>query len=341
MRILIIADPGIPVPPKGYGGIERVIFGLACAYKKMGHTVTLMASSESSVEGVKTIFHSKSGFPAKSTTVILTLIKVWIHLLFNAKQYDVIQNFGRLANFFPIWYSNQMKFMCYQRQISRRNIEWANKLHPSQFQWIACSRHLINGFSNAEWWSIIHNPFSSNSNDSELFSGRNESLIFLGRLEQVKGCHHAIEVAKAINLPLVIAGNISKDNRERTYFNTMILPNIDEGAIQYVGEVDETQKREVLSKAGVLLFPIEWDEPFGIVMVEAMSYGTPVISFNRGSAKEVIDEGVTGFVVDSIDEMKKMVPLALSLNRALCRQRAFQRFSIEKIASEYLQLMKR
>lgn len=338
MKILLIADPGIAVPPTGYGGIERVIAGLARSYSVMGHDVTVFASYGSCIEGTRSIIHSPIGFPAKKSTVALALFRVWIHLMIYGSRYDLIQNFGRLANLIPVWWSSSLKFMCYQRHISQLNIQWATYLRPRRLEWIACARHLTLQLPQRNDWKIIPNPFGSNLLKNEVKEGVKPSLVFLGRLDRIKGCHHAIEVSKSLNLPLTIAGNISQDEKEINYFNSMIVPEIDGVAIQYIGEVDDDQKAELLAQAGVLLFPLEWDEPFGIVMVEAMSQGTPVIAFNRGSATEVIDQGITGFVVNTIEEMKYAIPSALKLNRALCRQRAEERFSQQRIAKEYLTL---
>ena len=338
MHILLIADPGIPVPPAGYGGIERVIAALASDYVAKGHRVTLMGSSGSKLEGVEIIEHSRAGFPAKKITVLSALFRVWFHLLFRGRRYDAIQNFGRLANLLPVWRSGQPKLMCYQRHIHRPTIQRALFLHPRHLHWIACSRHLTASLPNPASWKIVHNPFGPGLMSDHEREVR-KSMVFLGRLDRIKGCHHAIAVAHSLRIPLIIAGNVSSDPAEQTYFHSCLLPSIDDDLIRYVGEVDDVRKQEILAEAGVLLFPIEWDEPFGIVMVEAMAQGTPVIAFNRGSAPEVIDHGRTGFLVESVHEMKGKVAAAFALDRSLCKQRAVERFSTSTISAQYLRVI--
>ena len=163
-------------------------------------------------------------------------------------------------------------------------------------------------------------------------------MIFLGRIEKIKGCHTAIEVAKATNNKLIIAGNISKLPEEIDYYEEEIKPKIDGKQIMFVGEVNDVQKNEWLGKAKALLMPIEWNEPFGIVMIEAMACGTPVLGFNRGAIPEVIDHGVNGFISENKEEMMKHVQQCETIDRSAVRRIAEERFSVEKIGSEYLSL---
>jgi glycosyltransferase involved in cell wall biosynthesis len=161
-------------------------------------------------------------------------------------------------------------------------------------------------------------------------------LIFLGRIEKVKGCHSAIAIAKATNNKLIIAGNISPLGDEQEYFKQQVEPYIDGTQILFVGSVNDSQKNEYLGKCKALLFPIEWNEPFGIVMIEAMACGTPVIAYNRGSVKEVVDEDITGYKVEAIDGMIEAVKVVQRINRKHCREQAKKRFDVQHIASNYL-----
>jgi glycosyltransferase involved in cell wall biosynthesis len=163
-------------------------------------------------------------------------------------------------------------------------------------------------------------------------------LIFLGRIEKVKGCHTAIAVAKATNNQLIIAGNISPLQDEQQYFQEQVAPYIDSKQIIYVGQVNDVQKNEYLGQSKALLFTIEWNEPFGIVMIEAMACGTPVIAFNRGSVSEVVDEGISGFKVDSVKDMQEAVQQIKTIDRRNCRAQAKKRFDVKVIAEQYLNL---
>ena len=161
--------------------------------------------------------------------------------------------------------------------------------------------------------------------------------MFLGRLDRIKGVHTAIEVAKATGHQLIIAGNISHTPDNLNYFKTEIEPKFDE-QIKYIGALNDAEKNIWLGKAKALLFPIEWDEPFGIVMIEAMACGTPVIGFRRGSVPEVIQDGVNGFVVDNAMQMIASIDKVNDINRFTCRETAKNKFKTSLIAKQYLHM---
>jgi glycosyltransferase involved in cell wall biosynthesis len=146
-------------------------------------------------------------------------------------------------------------------------------------------------------------------------------------------------VAKATGNRLLLAGNISALPEEKRYFETEIQPHIDGRQIEYVGPLNDAQKNQYLGRAKALLFPIEWNEPFGMVMVEAMACGTPVIAFNKGSVPEVVENNITGYVVSDADEMKIYVNKVYQLSRAACRESAKARFDVSEIAKQYLSLL--
>lgn len=160
-------------------------------------------------------------------------------------------------------------------------------------------------------------------------------------MDRVKGVHSAIAIAKATGIPLVIAGNVAPDGENRDYFTCVIRPQIDNINIRYIGPVNDEQKNHLLRKAKALLFPIEWDEPFGIVMTEAMACGTPVIALRRGAVPEVISDGVDGFVCDSVEQMVDAVGKLDKLDRRDCRIKVESRFCDEVVVSQYLDLYKR
>jgi glycosyltransferase involved in cell wall biosynthesis len=228
--------------------------------------------------------------------------------------------------------------MCYQREITRKNIEIFNFLPNRDMMFSGCSADLVERAAAPGKWVAIHNgadfeQFTSNSHVPD-----DAPLIFLGRVERIKGCHTAIEVARQTGRRLIIAGNISQLPEERLYYEAEIKPNIDGSQIIYVGEVDDRQKNEWLGKSKALLMPIEWDEPFGIVMIEAMACGTPVIGFKRGSVPEVVEEGVTGFIINDKKEMVEAVKKIGNIDRGSCRRIAEARFDIKHIAFQYLNL---
>lgn len=329
------------MPPIGYGGIERVVALLAGEYSNQGHFVTILASKGSNIEGVHICYNGKQIFPQSTGNKIIAVIKTWVHLILNFNEYDLIQNFGRLLFLLPICKTDIKKIMCYQRKISSRNIKCFNMLRPKNLFYSGCSLSLISDVSLSGSWSFIHNPIDESIYRLNENIDNNSPLIFLGRLEYIKGCHIAIEVAKQTNNKLIIAGNIVNTLEGTKYFKRYIEPNIDGIQIIYVGELTDIHKNSYLGQAKALLFPILWEEPFGIVMVEAMACGTPVIAFNRGSVDEVIDDSITGFKVNDIEEMILALEKLQIINRYKCREHAIRKFGLSNIASKYLMLNNR
>jgi len=168
------------------------------------------------------------------------------------------------------------------------------------------------------------------------FSPRGGYLAFLGRISPEKRPDRAIEIARTLGIPLKIAAKI--DKVDEAYFRERIAPLIDQPGIEFIGEIDELAKPAFLGEARALLFPVDWPEPFGLVMIEAMACGTPVLAFNHGSVPEVIDEGITGAIVDSMDEAVRKLPQVLCLDRRAVRRRFEARFSVTRMAKDYVAL---
>jgi glycosyltransferase involved in cell wall biosynthesis len=163
-------------------------------------------------------------------------------------------------------------------------------------------------------------------------------LVFLGRLERIKGAHNAISIARQAHRRLIIAGNQVNMGPDADYFEREIAPHIDGDQIRYVGPVDDAEKSQILSQAAAFLMPIEWDEPFGIVMAEAMACGTPVIGFPRGSVAEVVQHGLTGYLASSIEEAAEAVSAVTLLDRSTVRADCESRFSATTIVDAYERL---
>lgn len=336
MRILLVMDPGILVPPKGYGGHERLVEMFAKQYLKMGHQVHLLVTKGSQVEGCTVFSLGKEGFPPKKFNALLAILKAWYFLFKNRNKYDVIHNFGRLAYLLPILNLSINKIMTYGRAIDKKNILIINKLPFKNIFFTGCSQHLINEVKEIGNWKPIFNAIDFEKYKLVNHLSEEAPLIFLGRIEKIKGCHIAIQVAKATNQRLIIAGNISPLIEEQLYFKNEIEPYIDGLQIQYVGSVNDIEKNSLLGSAKALLFPINWEEPFGMVMVEAMACGTPVIAFNRGSVPEVIDQNISGIIVHDVNQMINAVNLIHLFDRQNCRMNSYKKFDVSIIANEYL-----
>ncbi|MEO8886318.1 MAG: glycosyltransferase family 4 protein [Mucilaginibacter sp.] len=337
MRILLIMDPGIPVPPLLYGGHERLVDLFAGEYTRLGHQVTLLAGPDSHCTGT-TVTYGINDLDRSKKQRNKEVWFVWNYLRKNHKNFDLIHNFGRLIYLLPVLNAPVKKIMTYGRPVAHAGIRIFNLLPNKNLIFTACSNYCVGTGNIAGQWHTVYNTIDFSTYDLNETIAEDAPLMFLGRLDKIKGVHTAIQVAKATNHKLLIAGNISHTPDNLAYYKIEIEPLIDNDQIVYLGPLNDTEKNIYLQKAKALLFPIEWDEPFGIVMIEAMACGTPVIGFKRGSVPEVIEDGVTGFIVSNKDEMIQKIPLLSTISRKACREIAESRFNLTKVAKQYLSL---
>ena len=330
MRIALTADPELPVPPKHYGGIERIVDMLARGLVARGHDVTLFAHPDSASGGRLVPWPGASSL---STTDTLrnaaTLMKSVV-----GSQFDLVHSFSRIAYMTPILPLKLPKLMTYQRAISQRSVRLGHALSHGTLAFSAISEWMMQDVRHIGRWSMIPNGVPLNAYDFRPNVGLDAPLVFLGRIEEIKGPHLAIEIARRAGRRLIIAGNIPDEKRD--WVETHVLPHVDGDRVCYVGPVDDVQKNALLGKAAAFLMPILWDEPFGIVMVEAMACGTPVIGFARGAVPEVVDEGRTGLVCKNAEEMIAAIEHIPCINRANCRRRVEVHFSDIAIVNTYV-----
>jgi glycosyltransferase involved in cell wall biosynthesis len=337
VKIALTVDPYIPVPPVHYGGIERVVDFLTRGLLERGHEVTLFAHPESKTEA-KLVGY---GAPPHQSPFerARELWQVGAHLFELRNRFDIVHSFGRLAALLPVLPLRSLpKVQSYQREIQRDGIRRAHRIAGPSLAFTACSTPMYSGKALPGRWTTIPNGVDLRKYTFVHEVSADAPLVFLGRLERIKGVHHAIEIAKASGKRLVIAGNVVRSGPESSYFNEVIAPAIDGDRICYVGPVDDQQKNELLGSSSALLMPIEWEEPFGIVMVEAMACGTPVIAFTRGSVPEVIRHGIDGFVCETPKEAEAFVPRISQLERSKVWEGVVARFSSEEVVSSYERL---
>jgi glycosyltransferase involved in cell wall biosynthesis len=338
MKILLMMDPYIPVPPQHYGGIERVIADLAESLHARGHEVSLWAGPGSHTSGDVRTFGAVGEWSRWSN--IRNTVTVTGRLYAKPGAFDLIHNFGRLAYLTGVLAWSVPKVQTYMRKVDPANMRKVQRLGAKRLTFTAVSRAIRDtGLPGGGDWKVIYNGARPDRYTASVdVDASRAPLVFLGRLERCKGAHSAIDVATRLGRTLLIAGNISTLPEERDYFEHEIKPRIDGRLIQYIGTVDDAQKNELLGGAAAMLLPIEWEEPFPVVLPEAMLCGTPVIAFRRGGVPEGIDEGRTGFVCDTVDEMVDAVRRLPAVDRAGCRAEAERRFSAEVIADEYERL---
>ena len=201
----------------------------------------------------------------------------------------------------------------------------------------ACSNYCLSTGNVAGRWETVYNAIDFSQYQLNNMVSEDAPLMFLGRLDRIKGVHTAINVAKATGKKLIIGGNISHTADNYNYFKTEIEPQIDNEQIKYLGPLNDAEKNTFLKRARAFLFPIEWDEPFGMVMIEAMACGTPVIAFNHGSVPEVVSDQ-TGIIVNTLEEMVAAIKLIDKIDRKTCREAAIKQFDVSIIAKKYINL---
>ena len=335
MRIAQIAPLMESVPPKLYGGTERIVSYLTEELVKLGHDVTLFASGDS-VTSAKLVSCVPTALrlDPKVCDVIPYYMLMLDRVRSQSQQFDILH--------FHIDYLHFPLF----RDMSSRVL---TTLHGRQD--LPDNKPIYIGFDEMRLISISDSqrtPISIANFAKTIYHGlpgtdlkltlrpQGGYLAFLGRIAPEKGPETAIQIARSAGIPLKIAAKI--DRVDEQYFRERIAPFLDQPGIEFIGEINEHQKAEFLGQASGLLFPIDWPEPFGLVMIEAMACGTPVLAFDRGSVSEIIEDGKTGIVVQSKDEAIKKLPHLLTLNRRRIRHEFERRFSAQRMAYDHIGL---
>ncbi|MBD1842113.1 glycosyltransferase family 4 protein [Cyanobacteria bacterium FACHB-63] len=332
MRIAQVTPLWERVPPPAYGGIELVVSLLTDELVRRGHEVTLFATGDS-----LTLAELESVHPrAIRTDPTVKEYQVYESLQLaqvyeRSHEFDVIHShmgfaalpFAQFATtptvhtLHGIFTPDNEKLFSYARSQSYVSISDAQR---DPRLGLNCVATVYNGID------VDSYKFYAKPNDPPY-------LAFLGRLSPEKGPHHAIEIAKRTGLPLKMAGKI--DIVDRQFYEEVLAPQIDGEQIQYLGEANHVQKNTLMGQAIATLFPITWKEPFGLVMVEAMAAGTPVIGMRLGSVPEVVQEGKTGFLCETVDDCVAALDRLAEIDRAVCRQHVVENFSVQRMTDGY------
>lgn len=337
MRIAEVAPLYESVPPRLYGGTERIVSYLTEELVRQGHDVTLFASGDSMTSArlipvcpealrldsrvcdplAHHIVLLEQVFRRSNEFDIIHFHIDYLHFPLSSREKvaNVTTLHGRLdtPDLLPIYrkYPNMPVISISDAQ--RKPLPWVN------------------------WQATVYHGMPA---DYLLCgSGEGNYLAFLGRISPEKGLEEAIQIAKQVGMPLKVAAKIDRVDRE--YYERVIKHQFDDNSIEFVGEIGYAEKNKFLGDAAALLFPIQWPEPFGIVMMEAMACGTPIIAFPRGSVPEVVENGVNGWIVNNLDEGANAVERLAQLDRSRCRQRFEERFTAERMCHDYVAIFER
>jgi glycosyltransferase involved in cell wall biosynthesis len=338
MRILFIVDPRIPVPPRDYGGIERIAAALASELQSLGHRVDLIAGPGSHAFGGSLVTHHEPGAGFLSRC----FRKIWFQVLSLPAllRADVVLSFGRLDYLETALRLSVPLLCCFQNPVSQSEMDWLHRRRSKRLALVGISRSQIEDLSERDRFFVIPNATDVEATPSRAVAAQPPYLAFLGRVTKNKGADTAIRVARRCGMKLRIGGNLSKEEGGPEFFEREVRPALGPD-VEWVGPVDDAQKQVLLGGASALLFPIRWKEPFGIVMVESLANGTPVIASRCASTPEVIEDGVTGFLCDSEDEMVEAVARLGAIERTACRRAAEERFSVPQMTRAYLEVIDR
>jgi glycosyltransferase involved in cell wall biosynthesis len=332
MRIAQLAPLWECVPPPAYGGIELVVGLLTDELVRRGHEVTLFASGDSTTEATLSSIHPRalrldSSVKEYSVYEALQLS----HLCQRANEFDVIHSH---MGFAALPYSKLLKVPTVHTLHGVFTPDSAKLFeHAKEQPYISISKAQIDPRLGLNCVATVYNAIDVKRHRFYPTADQPPYLAFLGRMSPEKGPHHAIAIAKQVGLPLRMAGKVDPVDVE--FFKNEIEPHIDGHQIQFLGEANHAQKNELMGRAIATLFPITWREPFGLVMIESMAAGTPVVAMRMGSTPEVIDHGRTGYLCDTVEDCVQAVKNIDKIDRLACRDHVASYFSVTQMTDGY------
>jgi glycosyltransferase involved in cell wall biosynthesis len=336
MKIAQVAPLIESVPPRFYGGTERVVSYLTEELVRQGHEVTLFASGDSRTQArlVASVPKALRLDPSVRDSLPYTVLQLE-HVRQRLAEFEVVH-----------FHSDYIHFPLVRSLAADRTITTMHgRLDLPDYQvlfaefsdvpLVSISNHQRTALAGAKWLGTVYHGLPAGV-CRFLARPRGNYFAFLGRISPEKRPDRAIEIAARAGVKLKMAAKV--DAADEVYFRREIKPLLSQPHVEFIGEISEQAKPEFLGNAQALLFPIDWPEPFGLVVIEAMSCGTPVIAWRAGSVPEIVDHGVTGWIVDSIDAAADAVRHVPRLDRQTVRARFEQRFSAERMARDYLKL---
>jgi glycosyltransferase involved in cell wall biosynthesis len=331
MKIAVLSPVWFPVPPTRYGGIEWIVSLLAEGLVRAGHDVTLFASGDSSTSAKLVSVYDEA--PSAQIGQTQVELRHALACFERADQFDVINDHtGPLGVTAGGVVGTAVVHTVHGPLAGEPGLLYRALAHVApEVGLISLSMNQRKPLPELNW--VANCPNALELDVYPVRPHKGDYLLFLGRMSADKGAHRAIEVAKEAGLPLLLAGKM-QDHAEKEYFEEHVRPNLEWG-IEYLGEVDHAKKVDLLQNARVTLFPIQWEEPFGLVMIESMACGTPVLATRWGAVPEVIEDGRTGFIVDDYREMPELIDRATALDPFECRRYVEERFSSDRMVRDY------
>lgn len=358
MRIAQIAPPWVSVPPIGYGGVERIVSQLTEELVRRGHEVTLFASGDSKTSAHLSSYYPKAigndGSKKGDMVSLLHAMPAFVH----ASQFDIIHSHDRMSLLLGLLTKTPFVHTLHGTLVPGEIEEGKREVYApcSQLPFVSISNSQREGFPSLNYVATVYNGILV---DEFSFNEKKGSyLAWFGRITPKKGVVEAIRVARNVGMPLKIAAAI--DPIDQPFFDQFVKPEIDNSTVQFIGELSGQERTDFLKNALALLFPIRWHEPFGLVMTESMACGTPVVATNFGSTPEIIEDGVTGYVVTGspwdatkpisqwkedgvgIENMEKGLRKLLALDesaytamRKAARRRVEEKFSVHTMVDAY------
>jgi glycosyltransferase involved in cell wall biosynthesis len=337
MRVAQVSPLFESVPPKRYGGTERIVSFLTEGLVRRGHEVTLYASGDSQTraELIPIVPRALRPDGRDNSSAVYTALQLE-RLLADASRFDLIH-----------FHTDHVHYSLARRMPTPHVTTLHGRLDLPELQpfyrefreipLVSISNSQRQPLPLANWTQTVYHGLPL---DAYRYHERpDDYLVFLGRISPEKRLDRAIEIARRAGLRLLVAAKL--DNNDRKYYEREIKPLLNDPRVRFIGEVNDAQKCELVGSARALLFPIDWPEPFGLVMIEAMACGTPVIAWRCGSVPEVVEHGVTGYIVDSMDGALEAVHRARALDRRGVRRGCERRFSVARMTDDYLRVYRR
>jgi glycosyltransferase involved in cell wall biosynthesis len=337
MKIAQVAPLYESVPPKYYGGTERVISYLTEELVRMGHEVTLYASGDSLTRArLRPVTHRALRLDKHSIDPVADHVLMAERVFQDACQFDIVHSH---IDYTPYPLYRRMQTPHVTTLHGRLDIPNLYNLYREfdDIPLVSISNYQRMPLSWANWVGTVYHGLPGDLYEYKEKEG--DYLAFIGRISPEKRVDFAIEIAKKAGIPLKIAAKV--DKMDKDYFNSLIAPLLNHSFVEYIGEIGDAEKNEFFGNAYALLFPIDWPEPFGLVMIEAMACGTPVIARLHGAVPEVMEHGVTGYVVKEIGGAVQAVKDVPKLSRKRCREVFEEKFLARRMAENYLEVYKK